>query len=1218
MKKLGKQLLCLALTFVLCLTLIPVAPEAEAAMPGSGTCGENLKWVLDRDGHMTISGTGAMFDYDNNNLPPWENRGSITTLTVEEGVTHLGNYAFLNMPGLTAVSLPDSLKSIGLGSFKQCPALTGVRLPQGVELDENSFSGCSAIHTAGPYGSGSDFEFWWTSEIPHHAFFEMDGLKTVTLPKKLKTIGYKAFEGCVALNKLVLPATVKSIGFECFYNCESLVTVGPVGSGCNLEFSWKNKIPAEAFTGNNMLSGLTVPEGITSIGKQAFFGCGRLVSIKLPDSLKTIGSNAFRGAIIEELCLPAGLTDIAAGAFNGCSYLKNVYFAGTKAQWKNIQIGKRNKPLLSAELHYKAEPLDAPQLTVVQNGSGKPVLSWSEVPGAQSYQVYRSKSTVPQFFKRIKTLTETSFTNSKAEPFETYYYMVRAVSAESTPGMFSAMSTVEKLDWPNVTVELNEDGKPTLTWTPVYGAVKYQVYRSETELNYKRVATVTETSYINAKAKAGKTYYYKVRALSENNNYGAFSYRVSVQVPEKPEPVTTSGECGKDLKWTLSNGTLTVSGKGKMFNYSQTDPAPWGKEVNKLKVDKGVTAIGDCAFLGCSALKSVSLPESLKSIGKGAFNGCSALTEIALPAAVTELGAGAFNGCKALTAITVPEGVTELNDALFNECSALESVTLPAGLQSIGYDAFCSCWALKTVALPEGLKRLGPAAFEDCTALTEIRLPESLEEMGNEVFHDCVALTDVKLPSKVEKVGSGLFSACIALKSVEIPSGWTETRPSMFEGCAALENVKLPDGVTKIGAGSFLGCSSLRQVRLPESVTYIDDDAFYECTALTGVNIPSGVSYLGSNIFFKCRSLVSIAIPQGVTTIKWGSFYECKALKCIEIPLSVKSVADSAFKDCTALEDVYYGGTPEQWQAIDIQALNTGLTYYYLVIHYGQRMPGWPGLTGALNSKGKPALTWTAVSGAAKYQVYRSKTGAVASYELLGETKKLKYTDAKASTGKTFHYRVRAVMQDGTESPFSYAVELKVKKASAKPAITSQPENVTAAKGETATFTVKATGKNLTYQWQYRTSASGKWKKATAEGNQTATLQVPATAKKNGYQYRCKIKNAAGTVTTEAVTLTVTTAAKPAIKTQPKDVTAAKGETATFTVKATGKDLTYQWQYRTSPSGSWKDCSSKTKGYNTSTLQVEATAKRSGYQYRCIITNSAGKVTTKAVTLTVK
>ncbi|MBQ6832217.1 MAG: endonuclease [Oscillospiraceae bacterium] len=185
------------------------------------------------------------------------------------------------------------------------------------------------------------------------------------------------------------------------------------------------------------------------------------------------------------------------------------------------------------------------------------------------------------------------------------------------------------------------------------------------------------------------------------------------------------------------------------------------------------------------------------------------------------------------------------------------------------------------------------------------------------------------------------------------------------------------------------------------------------------------------------------------------------------------------------------------------------------------------------------------------------------------------------------------------------------------PVISTQPVHKNLPAGKTAKFTVKATGTELKYQWQYRTSAKGSWKAASATGNKTATLSVPVTATRNGCQYRCKITDKYGNaVYSKAAALNVVTLKVTA---QPANKFLPAGKTAKFTVKAAGEGLKYQWQYRTSAKGSWKTTSAT--GNKTATLSVPATATRNGYQYRCKITDQYGNViysgaaTLKIVTL---
>ena len=93
---------------------------------------------------------------------------------------------------------------------------------------------------------------------------------------------------------------------------------------------------------------------------------------------------------------------------------------------------------------------------------------------------------------------------------------------------------------------------------------------------------------------------------------------------------TTSGTCGDNLTWSFDDGTFTISGTGKMYDYNVKD-RPWKDlkdEIASLVVDYGVTTIGESAFYECQGLKSISLPETLEVIGGWSFYKCYGLTNI--------------------------------------------------------------------------------------------------------------------------------------------------------------------------------------------------------------------------------------------------------------------------------------------------------------------------------------------------------------------------------------------------------------------------------------------------------------------------------------------------------------------------------------------------------------------------------------------------------------
>lgn len=212
--------------------------------------------------------------------------------------------------------------------------------------------------------------------------------------------------------------------------------------------------------------------------------------------------------------------------------------------------------------------------------------------------------------------------------------------------------------------------------------------------------------------------------------------------------------------------------------------------------------------------------------------------------------------------------------------------------------------------------------YKDISGVT---IPSSVNTLDDSAFANCTELTSVTIPSNVIYLKNGVFKGCTALTDVDILDSVTDMGTWTFWDCTALTHVTIPDSVTKIGQYTFNGCTALAHVDIPNSVTEIETDAFKNCTALTEVTIPGSMTKLAGHTFEGCTALTDVTFLDGLTDIEGGMFWGCSNLKRVAIPASVTSIGQAAFYNCPNVTDVYYGGSEEQWDAIEIKMFNSPL-----------------------------------------------------------------------------------------------------------------------------------------------------------------------------------------------------------------------------------------------------------------------------------------------------
>ena len=275
-----------------------------------------------------------------------------------------------------------------------------------------------------------------------------------------------------------------------------------------------------------------------------------------------------------------------------------------------------------------------------------------------------------------------------------------------------------------------------------------------------------------------------------------------------------------------------------------------------------LTYIGGEAFMYCTSLTSVTIPNSVTSIGYYAFAWCTSLTSVTIPNSVTSIRWSAFRGCKSLTSMVVASGNSTYDSR--DNCNAIietatntliagcQNTTIPNSVTSIGEYAFWDCSSLTSLTIPNSVTGIGEWAFEDCTSLTSVTILNGVTSIGENAFWGCKSLKSVTIPNSVTSIGDGAFYGCESLTSMVVASDnstydsrdncnaiiETETN-TLIAGC---QNTTIPNSITSIGSLAFRGCSSLTSVRIPNSVTSIGYKAFEECSSLRSVTIPYSVT----------------------------------------------------------------------------------------------------------------------------------------------------------------------------------------------------------------------------------------------------------------------------------------------------------------------------------------------------------------------------------------
>lgn len=603
---------------VLCLTLLTMVclMSFAAAAVESGNCGDNednLTWVLDTEtGVLTISGEGGMPNWYMETTP-FGGRVSITEVVVEEGVTNIGRYAFVDCAQLQKVTLPESLEAIRWGAFEGCSGLMEIDLPGNLTtIDGNAFAMCSLVELEIPasvteIGDGAFLKGVtdrFTVEEGNDCFrtdergvlMTADGGKILAAPSALtgeyavpegvKSIGKQAFYQCRGITTMTLPASVEELGWLCL---DASASEGFAVAADSKNFKAEDGVLFTAdgtllvMAPRNLAGEYTVPHGVKTVGEAAFAECWELTAVTLPEGVEVISARAFPASPeLTRVTLPSTIVEVKEFAFDSEISSLEVWYPGSVEDLQErAAISFGNEGLLNAQFY------------VVEEEGGSE-LATSGVCGENMTWSMDAESGVLTISGQGEMWDWDTFADHYA-PWEEYWDKIHSVTVgEGVTGIgncaFAFYENIEEVKLPESLERIGE---------------------------YAFCGTALEEVSIPA-------------GVMEIDPC-AFVASVSREfIVEEGNP------CYKSV-----DGVLFSADGAQLINY------PRARDVGGLyPVPEGTEVIRESAFLDAQ-LKAIALYDGVTGIFTEAFAN-STIEEIIIPVTVESIGGSAFRGCENL------------------------------------------------------------------------------------------------------------------------------------------------------------------------------------------------------------------------------------------------------------------------------------------------------------------------------------------------------------------------------------------------------------------------------------------------------------------------------------------------------------------------------------------------------------------------------------------
>ena len=724
---------------------------------------------------------------------------SITSAIVPDCVTEVSGNLFNGCTNLKTLIIGNGVSQLPGGLLKGCSNLQSLTIPF-VGASKNSTTASPSTLFGYIFGTSSfdgaeiakqeyKYNFYEEYYVPtslktvvvtggkvlHGAFQGCKNIENITLPNDLTTIENYVFKSCTNLTNVIIPENVTSIGSNAFYECKYLYNID-------------------------------IPENVTFIGYGAFYQCTRLQTIVIPDKVTKIDGFAFYGCdSLVKVTVGKSVTEIGTSAFMFSNKIIEIYnksnlvfkedsydYGAIASSVKNIYTPTSGTAKLSKDANgYLIYTDGEDKILVAYQGNSTILEIPSDITKIHNYAFKYGKEDftivkLPQGLKEIgieaflgcENLTYISVPDSvttiDSRAFANCSGLETLIIGNGVNylslGLLEGCSNLKNLTIPFVGYEKYNDNKDTVLFGYIFGNKEF------------------------ANTKAVKQYW-------AEDSFATFYIPTSLS-------------------------TVTVTG-GKL-NYG--------------------------AFYGCDMLTKITL-QNVTSIGEQAFVGCSGLTSIVIPDSVESIGAKAFFYSKTLTNVTIGTGLKSVGEHAFDGCDNIVKVK---------YTGDINGWALIDFAdWANPLSNTIAGLYIDDKLVTSATINSN--SIGTNVFYNYKKLESVTIGSSVEKIGISAF-ACTNITSVvfEENSTCSLIADYAFWGCESLESIDLPSSLKTIGKNAFEWCTNLTSVDFGENSTcsQIDDCAFKDCVNLESMDLPSSLTFIGKNAFENCTALTSVTGTQ--------------------------------------------------------------------------------------------------------------------------------------------------------------------------------------------------------------------------------------------------------------------------------------------------------------------------------------------------------------------